>query len=144
VGELRTQNSLFMFINVQSWILDGSWCCLCTNVERKTRSRRGPLKISLTSPLFHRSGTKAGFSSDWGRAAVAAWVASAREGLERRTRDCRNMEGRGDGASDIRPSHPLIGQEPINIQYFRFPSAGCAACIYYRNVVLRKEMRPVA
>ena len=144
MGELRVQNSLFMFINVQSWILDGSWCCLCTDVERKTRSRRGPLKISLTSLLFHRSGTKASFSSDWGRAAVAAWVASAREGFERRTRDRRNMEGRGDGASDIRPSHPLISQEPINIKYFRFPSVGCAYAYVTENVVLHKEIRPVA
>jgi len=93
--------ALFMFINVQSWILDGSWCCLWTDADRKTRSRRGPSKISLTWPLFHRCGTKAG-SFGWGPTDVAAWVASVREGPERRTRDCLNMESKRNGASEIR------------------------------------------
>ena len=84
-------DSLFMFISVQSWTLDGSWCCLWTDADRKTRSSRGPSKTSLTWPLSHRCRTKAG-SSGRGRTAVAAWVASVREGFERRTRDCLNME----------------------------------------------------
>jgi hypothetical protein len=32
---------LLIFISVQSCILLGSWCCLCTLAERKTRSSNG-------------------------------------------------------------------------------------------------------
>ena len=115
-GAAYIQMSLFMFISVQSWTFDGSWCCLWTEADRKTRLRRGLLKISSTWFLFHRCGTRAG-SSGWGRTAVAAWVASVREGLERRTRDCLNMEGkRGQRRRKTGPSNLLIDKGPINYQ----------------------------
>ena len=103
------RGSLFMFSNVQSWILDGSWCCLWTDADRKIRSRRGLLKISLTSFLFHRCGTKAD-SFSCGPAAVATWVARVREGLERRTIVCLNMESERDGAPKIRSPPPVYRQ----------------------------------
>jgi len=104
-----------MFSSVQSWIFDGSWCCLWTDADRKVRSRRGPLKSSSTWLLFHRCGAKTG-SSGWGRTAVAAWVASVRDGLERRTRDCLNMESKGDRARDSVPVKFSSGEGPIKTQ----------------------------
>jgi hypothetical protein len=38
---LDLTNGLLMFMRVHSWILLGSWWCLCTEADRKTRSSNG-------------------------------------------------------------------------------------------------------
>ena len=100
------------------------------------------MKISLTWLLFHRWGTKAD-SSGWGRTTVAAWVASVREGLERRTRDCLNMESKWDRARDSVPVIFLSAKGPIKthvglrISYRKM-------CIYAKTEARSMKKIPVA
>lgn len=84
-----------MFISVQSCILLGSWCCLCTYAARKTRSSNGVSYIFLTSS-FVQSWRVGGTAAATGTLVVVC-VAVARERDKREDRVDRDVVMRSMG-----------------------------------------------